>query len=94
MIGELLTSLRLERRTREDLEYRIDILLNRLYGKRSEKIDPNQLLLFYGCYLGTSLLACIALGRHEHFRMSWTENCDGAGEPRSVASLAVTGRAR
>lgn len=46
MIGELLTSLQVERRAREGLEQRIDILLNRLYGKKSEKIDPNQLLLF------------------------------------------------
>jgi transposase len=46
MIRELLKSLRDEQHAREGLEHRLDQLLRRLYGPRSEKIDPNQLLLF------------------------------------------------
>jgi transposase len=38
--------LRAERREREGLAHRLELLLRRLYGQRSEKIDPNQLLLF------------------------------------------------
>lgn len=46
MIRELIESLRRERRSRESVEYRLGLLLRRLYGTKSEKIDPNQLLLF------------------------------------------------
>ena len=46
MIRELLKSLRDEQHAREGLEHRLDQLLRRLYGPRSEKIDPSQLLLF------------------------------------------------
>lgn len=46
MVRELLKSLRQEQHAREGLEHRLDQLLRRLYGPRSEKIDPNQLLLF------------------------------------------------
>lgn len=46
MIRELLKSLRDSQHAREGLEHRLDQLLRRLYGPRSEKIDPNQLLLF------------------------------------------------
>lgn len=46
MIRELLKSLHHTERRCEGLEHRLDQLLRRLYGPRSEKIDPNQLLLF------------------------------------------------
>lgn len=46
MIRELIESLRRERRSRESVEYRLGLLLRRLYGTKSEKIDPHQLLLF------------------------------------------------
>lgn len=46
MIRELLDTLRAERREREGMAHRLELLLRRLYGQRSEKIDPNQLLLF------------------------------------------------
>lgn len=46
MIRELIETLRRERRSRESVEYRLGLLLRRLYGRKSEKFDPNQLLLF------------------------------------------------
>lgn len=46
MIRELLRTLRSTEHRCEGLEHRLDQLLRRLYGPRSEKIDPNQLLLF------------------------------------------------
>src|SRR5579859_6675577 len=46
MIVELLTTLRQERRDKEDLRQRLHLLLQRLYGSRSERFNPNQLLLF------------------------------------------------
>jgi transposase len=46
MIVELLVTLRQERQEREALEHRLDRLLRRLYGPKSERFDPNQPLLF------------------------------------------------
>ena len=46
MIRELLESLRAKDRRIGDLEHRLDQLLRRLYGPRSEKINPSQLALF------------------------------------------------
>lgn len=46
MIIELLATLKSERRERDQIASRLDLLLRRLYGPKSEKIDPNQLLLF------------------------------------------------
>ncbi len=46
MILELLATLHQERRDKDELRQRLDLLLRRLYGPRSEKFDPNQLLLF------------------------------------------------
>lgn len=46
IIRELLKQLKLEQGKRERIEHRLDQLLRRQYGQRSEKIDPNQLLLF------------------------------------------------
>jgi transposase len=46
MIVELLATLQQERREREQLQHQLDLLLRRLYGVKSEKIDPNQLRLF------------------------------------------------
>src|SRR4051794_8277230 len=45
MIVELLAVLRDTRRQNEDLQHRIDLLLRRLYGPRTERFDPNQPLL-------------------------------------------------
>jgi len=42
MILELLATLREERRDKEALRQRIDQLLRRLYGPRTERVDPNQ----------------------------------------------------
>jgi transposase len=42
MILELLATLREERRDKEALRQRLDQLLRRLYGPRTERIDPNQ----------------------------------------------------
>jgi transposase len=45
MIVELLTALRDTRRQNEELHHRLDLLLRRLYGPRTERLDPNQQLL-------------------------------------------------
>jgi transposase len=46
MIVELTATLRQERRDKEHLQHRIHLLLQRLYGPRTERINPDQLLLF------------------------------------------------
>src|SRR5206468_1092547 len=46
MIRELAASLRTAQRQVEQLGHRLDLLLRRLYGPRSERVDPGQLLLF------------------------------------------------
>ena len=46
MILELLVSMQEQQRDNEALQHRLEQLLRRLYGPRSERIDPNQLLLF------------------------------------------------
>src|SRR5436305_13203068 len=46
MLSELLAALRASRREGERLRQRLDQLLRRLYGPRSERLDPGQLLLF------------------------------------------------
>jgi len=45
MIRELLIALRQTRHENEDLQHRLDLLLRRLYGPRTERFDPNQPLL-------------------------------------------------
>lgn len=45
MIAELLDLLRDTRREKEELQHRLDLLLRRLYGPRTERFDPNQGLL-------------------------------------------------
>src|SRR4051794_16554174 len=42
MIRELLASLQTERREREGLAQRLDLLLRKLYGPKAERFDPNQ----------------------------------------------------
>jgi transposase len=46
MIRELLVSLQQRDRANEALRQRVDALIHRLYGRRSERYDPSQLLLF------------------------------------------------
>jgi transposase len=46
MILELLATLQEARHEREQLRQRLQLLLQRLYGPRSERFDPNQPLLF------------------------------------------------
>lgn len=45
MVVELLAALRERQRENEQLQHRLDLLLRRLYGPRTERVDPNQLLL-------------------------------------------------
>jgi hypothetical protein len=45
MVLELLAALRNERHQNEQLQHRLDLLLRRLYGPRTEHFDPNQPLL-------------------------------------------------
>jgi transposase len=45
MIRELLDVLRQARHENEQLQHRLDLLLRRLYGPRTERFDPNQPLL-------------------------------------------------
>ena len=46
LIRELLKSLHQQAHLNEKLQHQLELLLGRLYGKKSEKLDPNQLLLF------------------------------------------------
>src|SRR4030042_3012390 len=46
LIGELSATVRLQEREKAALLHRIEQLLRQTYGRRSEKIDPAQLLLF------------------------------------------------
>src|SRR5437870_6336639 len=46
MIQELLVTLQEQRHENESLRQRLDQLLRRLYGPRSERLNPDQLLLF------------------------------------------------
>jgi hypothetical protein len=46
LVGELLDALRDQRRENEQLRSRLDQLLRRIYGPRSERINPDQPLLF------------------------------------------------
>ena len=46
VIGELTATIRLQEREKAALLHRIEQLLRQVYGRRSEKIDPAQLLLF------------------------------------------------
>jgi transposase len=48
MIRELVASMHAAQRRIEQLEHRLDLLLRRLYGPRSERTDPRQMLLFTG----------------------------------------------
>src|SRR3954465_8451627 len=45
MIVELLAALRDTRRQNDELQHRLDLLLRRIYGPRTERFDPNQPLL-------------------------------------------------
>ena len=45
MVLELLAALRDTRRQNDELQHRLDLLLRRIYGPRTERFDPNQLLL-------------------------------------------------
>jgi hypothetical protein len=46
LVLQLLEALQGERAQREQLEHRLDLVLHKLYGRSSEKVDPNQLALF------------------------------------------------
>jgi transposase len=46
MIGEVLEALEAQRQEMERVRYRLSLILQRLYGPRKERINPDQLLLF------------------------------------------------
>src|SRR3954452_7760832 len=46
LIRELLEALRQQTHLNANLQHQLEQLLRRIYGKKSEKLDPNQLLLF------------------------------------------------
>jgi transposase len=46
MILELLAAVRQERQDNAELRQRLDLLIRRLYGPKTERFDPNQALLF------------------------------------------------
>src|SRR3954462_12402346 len=46
LIRELLETLRQQTHLNDRLQHQLEQLLRRLYGRKSEKLDPNQLLLF------------------------------------------------
>lgn len=47
MIRELVTSLQTERRRNDQLVHRLDPLLKRVYGPRSDQLNPSQMTLFH-----------------------------------------------
>ena len=49
MIVELVLTLRAERRDNEGLRHRLSLLLQRIYGSRNERFNPDQPLLFPEC---------------------------------------------
>ena len=46
LIAELLETVRTQGRFIAKLQHQLEQLLRRIYGRKSEKLDPNQLLLF------------------------------------------------
>src|SRR3954468_22219080 len=46
LIRELIETLRQQTHLNANLQHQLEQLLRRLYGRKSEKLDPNQLLLF------------------------------------------------
>jgi len=46
LIRELLVSLHQQAHLNEKLQHQLELLLRRLYGQKSEKLDPDQLWLF------------------------------------------------
>src|SRR5271157_4148894 len=46
LIAELLETVRTQGRFIDKLQHQLEQLLRRIYGRKSEKLDPNQLLLF------------------------------------------------
>ena len=46
LIRELLATLRQQAHLNDKLQHQLEQLLRRLYGRKSEKLDPDQLLLF------------------------------------------------
>src|SRR5262245_40623569 len=46
LIHELLATLRQQAHLNANLQHQLEQLLRRVYGKKSEKLDPGQLLLF------------------------------------------------
>jgi transposase len=46
LIRELLTTLRQQTHLNDKLQHQLEQLLHRIYGRKSERLDPNQLLLF------------------------------------------------
>src|SRR4051812_21746872 len=46
LIRELLATLRQQAHLNANLQHQLEGLLRRIYGKKSENLDPNQLLLF------------------------------------------------
>src|ERR1700731_723307 len=46
LIRELLATLREQTHLNANLQHQLEQLLRKLYGRKSEKLDPNQLLLF------------------------------------------------
>jgi transposase len=46
LIRELIETLRQQTHLNDKLQHQLEQLLRRLYGRKSEKLDPNQLLLF------------------------------------------------
>jgi hypothetical protein len=53
MIQELLATLQSQKREMEQIRYRLSLLLQRVYGPRRERINPDQLSLFTDLLEGT-----------------------------------------
>ncbi len=69
MIRELAASLRAAQRQVEQLGHRLDLLLRRLYGPRSERVDPDQRKRL-------SNAACSGVARIPLAAARWLVSCD------------------
>src|SRR3954471_2414566 len=55
MVLELLAALRDTRRQNDELQHRLDLLLRRLYGPRTERFNPDQPLLIPDAFEAVAL---------------------------------------
>ena len=96
MVLELLASLHEERHDNEALRHRIHLLLQRLYGPRGERFDPDQPLLFPELAAGQDTHSADRTGRGTETQAALPapRPPPPAGEPATRAPASRVGRGR